>query len=128
MGVPYEKNVSSKGHVFLFHDFNLVFEFVFKFDAMGFGVEARHAAGVHEDDLPAQFDFLFFDHRQDAGKHLARVARVEEDAFVTGHGVNGFADPRFRFVVALADIARFDVEVAVEIKAIFFLGLLKVGL
>ena len=95
---------------------------------MGFGVEARHAAGMHEDDLPAQFDFLFFDHRQDAGKHLACVARVEEDAFVTGHGVDGFADPRFRFVVALADIARFDVEVAVEIKAIFFLGLLKVGL
>ena len=86
---------------------------------MSFGVQAGHTASVQEDDLAAQFDFLFFDHRQDAGKHLARVARVEEDAFVAGHGVNGFADPRFRFIVALADIARFDVEVAVKIKAVY---------
>lgn len=47
---------------------------------------------------------------------------------MAGHGVNGFPNPRFRLIVALADISRFDVEVTVKIKSVFFFGLRKVGL
>lgn len=91
-------------------------------------IQAGHTAGMEQDDLASQLDFLFLNHRQDTGKHLPRIAGIEQNSFMAGHGVNGFPNPRFRFIVTFSDISRFDVEVTLKIKSVFFFGLRKVGL